>query len=64
MYNTTIYRKHYEGKSKTSGKDYAFDKFFVTADTPIGEITVEVKPTDISSASTLVLIVPEDEEAF
>lgn len=59
MYNTTIYRKHYEGKSK-AGKDYAFDKFFVTADTPIGEITVEVKPTDISSASTLSLIVPED----
>lgn len=62
MYNTIIHRKHYEGKSKSSGKDYAFDKFYVEADTPIGKITIEVVPIDRACASTLALIVPEDDE--
>ena len=62
MYNTTITRKHFEGTSTKTGKHYAFDKFYVTAETPIGTLTVEVKPADPASASTLALIVPEDDE--
>lgn len=62
MYNTRITRKHYEGTSSKTGKPYAFDKFYVIADTPIGKLTVEVKPVDLASASTLALIVDDDDD--
>ena len=62
MFATKLYRKHYAGTSTKTGKAYSFDKYYVKAETPLGTLTVEVKPADLGSASTLALIIPEDDE--
>lgn len=60
MSEIRIERKHFEGVSQ-AGKKYSFDKIFLVADTPIGEIRIEVKPADKTAEQLLGIVLPPTE---